>query len=433
MPETNKIAVEFPADMRYSPWTGDELPGSPLCDDGTRFEAWQHGVLQQAFHRVAAKPLPVRKPVAKAAKPLRIAITGNVFPFGPDKQYGGERIVGYLCRGLTELGHEVVLFDRPQTAVDAADVAEFVPVREATEGGEGCDPFVPAVARYEAGVGKKFDVFHCVYFGSRWDREALTRWNYCELVWCDWCHQHAQAGMRPWNTVAYSRALAEDMQRSGRPATVIHYGIPFDQYAADPDHDGYLCWVGKIEAGKGVEWAMDVAERAGKTLVIMGPPYNGGYFREQILPRMRKGKVVWLRGVNDAVKAQVFRRAQAFLSANVDGWREHFGIVNIEALASGCPIVAWSRESVPSAVETDGVVRSGVNGEILRYRSSSADWMDVVARGAALVEKVGSYDRLRIRAEAEQPWGHLTMARRWEWFYEQIQDRRRHAPLTLPF
>lgn len=361
---------------------------------------------------------------------MRIAITGNVFPFGPDKAYGGERVVGYLARGLKERGHHVVVFDRPQTELPSEWCSEFVPVPEANREG-GCDPFPMAAARYEAAQGKKFDVFHCVYFGDRWDREVLTRWNYAELVWCDWCHVANQTGQRPFNTVAYSHTLANDMRGSGRPVTVIHYGIPFADYIADDHHDGYLVWIGKIEGGKGAEWAMDVAKRAGRKLVMMGPPYNSGYFRESILPRLGPN-VLWLRGATDRIKAQVFRRAAAFLSSNVDGWREHFGIVNIEALASGCPIVAWSRRSHPSAVEQDKIVVPGLNGEILHYDSSSADWQRVIETGAKLVDQVAGYDRRAIRAAAEPLWGHDVTARRWEWFYEQIQGGRRHGPMTVP-
>lgn len=361
---------------------------------------------------------------------MHIAMTGNVFPFGPAKAYGGERVIHYLVRGLGELGHDVVVFDRPQTDLGPASKAAFVPVPAAAQP-SGCDPFVPAAADYEARMGRKFDVYQCNYFGERWDREALTRWNYCELVWCDWCHIKDQTGARAYNTVCYSKALGEDMMKSGRAATMIHYGVPFEDYAADRDHDGYLVWIGKIEGGKGLEWAMEVAVKAKKRLVIMGPPYNTSYFRQSILPRMYP-LVTWLRGCTDEIKARVFRRAQAFLSANVDGWREHLGIVNLEALASGCPVIAWSRESSPSAVVTDEIIKPGRNGEILSYGSSGTDWADVVRRGAELVEKVAGYDRRAIREEAQPEWSHLTMARRWAWFYEQIQGRRRLGPVTLP-
>jgi len=362
---------------------------------------------------------------------MRIAMTGNIFPWGKTKAYGGERIVGYLTAALARRGHELVYFGPSQVDVEPGTVEAHVVVPHVSD--VGGDPHVGAVAEYEERSGKKFDVFHCNYFGSKWDSTVIDRWNYCELVWCNWCHIKDQLRQPAFNTVSYSHTLQRDMNKEDRSSTMIHYGIPLDAYSPVARHDGYVCWVGKIEQGKGVEWAIDVARAAKRKIVLMGPPYHPGYFREMVLPHVESGDAIWLKGVTDAVKAEVFRHAAAFLSANVNGWCEHLGIVNLEAIASGCPLLAWSRRSCVSAVELDGILVEGVNGRLLSYVDSAQEYQVVVRRGAELLAEMDGMDRMAVRATAETEWSVDLAARRWEWFYEQIQDRRRYASLIVPF
>lgn len=361
---------------------------------------------------------------------MRIAMTGNLFPFGKTKAYGGERIVGYLMAALVKRGHTVVFFGPVQT--DAAEIPGVEHVVVPHLDTVDRDPHVDAVADYEARVGKKFDVFHCNYFGERWDRSVVDRWNYCELVWCDWCHVKDQLRQPAFNTVSYSHTLQRDMSASVRSTTMIHYGIPLENYRPSDEHDSYVCWVGKMEAGKGVEWAIDVARAAGRHIVLMGPAYNPSYFREKIMPHVQSGAATWLKGTTDAVKAEVFRHAAAFLSANVNKWCEHLGIVNLEALASGCPILAWSRSSCPSAVENDKILVEGVNGRLLRYSDSVTEYDAVVQRGARLLAEMDGLNRAAVRKTVEAEWSAEKMAARWEWFYEKIQGGRRYASLIVP-
>lgn len=361
-----------------------------------------------------------------------IAQTGNIFPMGPTKAYGGERIIFYLCEELHRLGHEVVFFGTAQNEVPTGVEHVVTMPIDAVE----YDPHTPAVRRWEQAHGRKFDVFQCNYFGNKWDERAVEDWPYCELVWCSWCHTFDQLG-GAFNTVSYSRTLQAEMKRTRRQTSMIHYGIPMGRYAvSDEPPLPYVVWIGKIEGGKGLEWAIDCAKAAGVRIVVMGPPYSSGHMQRAILPRIHDPAVVWLRGATDSMKARVFARATAFLSANVDGWTEAFGIVNIEALASGCPVIGWTRDGEQaSAVLIDGVIQEGVNGYLMRYRSSANqdEWAHVVQEVGTLIQKCAKLNRQKVRESVVERFGAERMARRWLWFYEEVRTKRRVTSVEIPF
>lgn len=355
-------------------------------------------------------------------------MTANVFPAGADKAYGGERIVLYLIEALSKLGHEIVLFAPVQWTVPARWLYDRVTV---PAWGYATDPYTTAALDWEERTGEKLDVFHCNYFGEVWDRSVVDRWPYVELVWCDWCHTQNQLGGRAFNTVSYSKTMHDAMARSGRESICIPYGIPLDRYGSVEEPDDYVVWIGKLEGGKGAEWAIDCARAAGRKIVIMGPPYNPTHVVNDLLPRFGSD-VIWLRGVTDTMKADVFRNAAAFLSANVDGWQEMMGITNLEALASGCPVIGWTKGGTDaSAVLHDGLIEDGVNGFLVHYESSAKQWDAKVAEVAEILKtKIDTIDRKACR-ESVAGYDAGIMAARWTKLYEAVQGKKRHHTLVI--
>lgn len=362
---------------------------------------------------------------------MLIAQTGNLFPMGPSKAYGGERVVYYLCDGLVKRGHRVVFFGTEQNEVPPG--VEHVTIPSVWRSDK--DPHTPAIRAWEAKHGSKFDIFQCNYFGEKWDKSCVDEWNYCELVWCAWCHTKDQLGTS-FNTISCSKTLRDAMNRGGRFTTIIPYGIPMDLYSVDQRKpEPYVVWIGKIEGGKGLEWAIDCARKAGVKIVVMGPPYNSGHFVRDILPRLGPD-VIWVRGASDVLKAAIFRRATAFLSANVDGWQELFGIVNIEAMASGCPVIGWSREGEQaSAVLHDGLIEDGKNGFLVKYRSSYVreEWTRVINEVSGLIGRCASMDRSAVRATVETNYSQDMAAKRYEWYYQQLMQKKRIVATEIPF
>lgn len=365
---------------------------------------------------------------------MLIAQTSNIFPMGPTKAYGGERIVYYLCQALKNLGHEVVFFGAPQNDVPLGVEHVSIPPIEACER----DPHPMAVKDWEARHSRHFDVFQCNYFGSKWDPTVCRDWNYCELVWCSWSHTKDQL-RDPHNTVCYSRALQRDMQQTDRPATLIYYGIPMENYQVDPRPPlPYVVWIGKIEGGKGCDWAIDAALAADMKIVLMGPPYNSGHFQNDVAPKFADPRVIWLRGCTDEMKRKVFSRATAFLSTNVDGWGEHFGIVNIEAMASGCPVLGWNRKPphAQSAVVYDEIIEPGKNGHVIEYTTSRSpdEYRRVVGQVADLLKsgKVSVMDRQVVRRTIVDRFSAELMAKRFLWYYKQIQGHQKIIMTEVP-
>jgi glycosyltransferase involved in cell wall biosynthesis len=149
----------------------------------------------------------------------------------------------------------------------------------------------------------------------------------------------------------------------------------------------YLVFLGRVTANKGVHLAIGAARRTGLRLIIAGnlsdkEPGAREYFEARIKPELRDG-VEWIGPVDDAAKAKLLGGATAMLFPIQ--WREPFGIVMIEALACGCPVIAWRNGSVPE------VIRHGKTGFIV-------DSLDEMTQA---IRDISTIDRAACRADVE--------------------------------
>jgi len=142
--------------------------------------------------------------------------------------------------------------------------------------------------------------------------------------------------------------------------------------------------------------------------------------------------VFWVRGVDDAMKNRIMRRAKVFISSNRDGWREHAGIVNIEALACGTPILAFNRISDPSAIWTDKMITDGLHGFFLNYETSS-DEASIIEQGVPLLNRIIGIDRRACRKQFEERFTSSLMARRFDYLYSHIKRNGNVTKLEIPF
>lgn len=359
----------------------------------------------------------------------KIAFTSNVHPFGPGMSYGGERIIGYLAEELARLGHEIHLFAREGT-IPPIGIKSFTPVLEMNN---ETDVYFDAVTEFKRENNIEFDWYQCNYFGESWKREALSICpHYAELVWNRWCHVAWQLKETPVNVVSYSRVLQQHFRFVGVETTMIHYGLPIDLYEFSNEHDGYAVWIGKIEGGKAPSLAIKLALAAGLKIVIMGPPYNTGCFWEEVAPYIDNKNVFWVRGVDDEMKGKIMRRAKVFISSNKNGWTEHAGIVNIESLACGTPILAFNRTLDPSAISVDKMIIDGEHGFFLNYEDSN-DVEEILDKGVPLLNKIVNIDRKMCREQFEKRFTSNLMAKRWEYFYDYICEHGNVMSIEIPF
>lgn len=360
---------------------------------------------------------------------MKIAFTGNVFPFGEGFAYGGERILYYLVQELSRLGHEVYLFAREGCNIPPEVVVDYTPV------GPLCndhDVHYNAVRDYSRAHRINFDVYHCNYFGDGWTRESQETWPYVELVWNRWCHAAWQLQEKPFNVVSYSRVLQQDFRDNpGIETTMIHYGIPEDLYTFSPDHDGYAVWIGKLEGGKNPEAAIRLAKAAGLKIVVMGPPYNTGCFWKEVGPYIDNETVFWVRGVDDAQKQKIMSRAKVFIYSNDSTWKEHFGIVTAESLAMGTPVLVFNRTGQDNAVKVDEIVQDGIQGFILEYTGTGRD-EEIIEKGLPLLAEIGRIERRACREHFEKNFTSSLMALRYDWFYGQVAQGKRFGCAEIP-
>lgn len=363
---------------------------------------------------------------------MKIIMTGNVFPMGPHTAYGGERIVYYLIKELAKRGHDVYVFAREGSDFSDTQIKDYIPTPALRN---DKDVHFAAVLKY---LNENFDVldgsiYQCNYFGDGWntDSQVIFGSKYCELTWCVWSHAAFQRKGDHYNVISYSKTLQQDFLSRRVPTVMINYGIPAEIYTPSFGHDNYAVWIGKIEGGKAPHLAIQLALAAGMKIVIMGPPYNTTHFWQMIGPYLNHPDVYWVRGVDDAMKHQIMRRAKVFISSNDNTWKEHFGIVNAEALACGTPIIGFNRIGQDCAIKVDEIIKDGEHGFLLNYQDSN-NVQEILDKGVPLLQKIDTIDRKACREQFEQRFTAEIMACRYEWFYEQISSGKKFLMEEIP-
>jgi glycosyltransferase involved in cell wall biosynthesis len=195
-------------------------------------------------------------------------------------------------------------------------------------------------------------------------------------------------------------------------AAMIHHGLDPSMYPLGAGTGGYCAFLGRLAEQKGPHVAIDVARAAKVPLRIGGQPHwpNREYFNREVLPRMEvAGRAVeWLKEVSHGPKVELLRGARALLFPIT--WEEPFGLVMIESMLVGTPVIAFACGSVPEVID------EGVTGFIVRD----------AAEMSARLRQLDTFDRQRCRAHAEERWSSMRMARDYEKVYERIlRDRAR--------
>jgi len=359
-------------------------------------------------------------------KRLTIFMTNNVFPVSKSMSYGGERIVLYLVEELAKR-HDVYCFMRDGSDFTGIPIKEYIPVEPMND---QYDVHFKAAVKYSLTTGIEPDVYFCGYFGKG-NPDVFELWPYAELTWCKWTHAKYEFPVNPFNIISYSNLLQEDLLGDGVPSTKIYYGLPENLYQFQPDKENYACWIGKLEGGKAPRTGIELAKAAGLKIVVMGPPYNSGTFWNEVAPYIDDKDVFWVRGVDDAMKYEIMSKAKCLLYTNNSTWREHAGIIMLEAMAMGTPVVGMSMTQKPCSVETDQFIKDGVNGFVLHYSSDNLD--EIIDTGVPLINQVHTIDPKDCRDQFESRFTAELMARRYEWFFDKIKDGSRFGSVEVPF
>ncbi len=326
------------------------------------------------------------------------------YPIAPDRG-GIEQIVLALGRELVRSGHRVTLFASGDSApIDRLIAVCPTGVVSAMEAGSASD-----YSLYEAAAvarvlehAHELDVLHShlgirlVPLSTRIDVPVVHTLH--TSISSDMRWILAQFPGRHITTVSRWQAASVDGFADG---TVIPNGIDLDVFPFSAEADEYLLVLGRVEAAKGVHVAIDVARASGRPLVIAGPIVDSPYFADRIRPEL-DDRVRWVGPVGGAEKLRLLQRAHALLFPAQ--WDEAFGLVMVEAMACGTPVVAIERGAVAE------IVIDGVNG----FRA------DGVAALPDLVARIGELDRARVRASVTERFSHRRMAVDYVRLYRRI-------------
>jgi glycosyltransferase involved in cell wall biosynthesis len=349
---------------------------------------------------------------------MKIAQIAPLAESCPPRLYGGtERVVSYLTEELVARGHEVVLF----AAGDSVTRAKLIPgvpaaLRLAGPGRDHVAYMMVQLAQV-ARAAAQFDVLHFhwdylhlpLFHGGDWPPVVTTLHGRLDLP-----HFPELAAAFPkLPLVSISAAQRRPVPQANWCAT-IHHGLPLELCRPGPGEGGYLAFLGRISPEKGPDRAIEIARRVGMPLRIAAKvdPVDRPYFEREIRPLLDAPFVTFLGEANDRAKAELLRHAAALLFP-ID-WPEPFGLVLIEAMAAGTPVIAFEHGSVPEVVE------QGRTGYVVRTLEEA-----VAAVPAAL-----ALDRARIRATFETRFSAGRMAEDYLRLYARLAAAQRAPGAT---
>ncbi len=339
---------------------------------------------------------------------MRIAQIAPIAERVPPKKYGGtERVVDALTNELVDRGHEVTLFASGDSSTKAKLVSVF-----------------PRATR-EAGVK---------------DPHGINEWSLLNIVNAykrqgefDIIHDHnlpisaLSANFANTNVVAtihgpislaskkvYSTldkvnliTISDSQRRQGQGINIyetVHHGLNFENFPLGETSENFLLFVGRISFDKGLHHAIEIAQFLNIKLVIAAKLdlADKKYFDEYIAPSLSDGMIEWVGEVSEVERNQLYSKALCLI--NPITWPEPFGLTMIEAMACGCPVVAFNHGSVAE------IVVPGATGFIAN---------DVEEMIESVIE-VARIDRRETALYARANFNSQTMTDKYERIYQQI-------------
>lgn len=295
---------------------------------------------------------------------MRIAQIAPLHEAVPPKLYGGtERVVSFLTDELVAMGHDVTLFASGDSVTKAN--LDAVWPRALRLDPAIRDPIAPHMLLMErvARLADQFDVLHFhmdywpfTYFSRQKTPFVTTMHGRLDLMEL----QPVFDAFPDVPIVSISNNQRQPLPQANYVGTVLH-GLPEKLLTPQPGPRDYLAFLGRICPEKGVDKAIRIARAVGLPLKIAAKidRVDAEYFEKEIVPMLGEG-VELIGEINDAQKPAFLSGAKALLMP-ID-WPEPFGLVMIEAMACGTPVVALRRGSVPEVLE-DGLTGLIVDSE----------------------------------------------------------------------
>jgi glycosyltransferase involved in cell wall biosynthesis len=350
--------------------------------------------------------------MSAAPRKLRIAQVAPPLERVPPEAYGGtERIVHELTTELVKRGHDVTVFasgdsDVPARLIPTVEKA----LRPAGIEGDSAGWFtltVQSILEHAA----EFDVIHShlewwsLPLAQASETPVVATFHgRLDLPWADRAFTDAPEGM-----VAISRHQAST--HPDVPWTIIHNGLTLDAAPFGREPGEKFCFVGRVDPEKGITDAMEIARLAGRPLRIAAKvgnmPRQRDYYENVFKPALKKAgsSIEYLGELMPAERDQLF--AESYATIMPGAWPEPFGLVSIESLACGTPVLARRVGALPE------IIREGVDG----YFGDDATAM------AFYADRLGALDRAAIRERVIERFSATRMTDRYEELYARMVAR----------
>ena len=327
----------------------------------------------------------------------------------PPKLYGGtERVVSWLTEELIALGHDVTLFASGDSVTSAK--LEAMWPRALRLDGAVRDPNALHMMMLEQVYRRSsdFDILHChldYYPFSLFSRQSTpfvtTLHGRLDLPE----HQPTFDIFNTAPVVSISNSQRRPLPQANWARTVLH-GLPKDLLVPKPVKPSYFAFLGRIAPEKGIERAIRIAQHCGVKLKVAAKvdKADQDYYDEKIRPLITSDHVEFIGEINDQQKSDFLSGALALMFP-ID-WPEPFGLVMIEAMACGTPVIAFNRGSVPEIIEdgVTGFIVEDINGAV----------------GA--VDRLGHLSREKIRQRFEERFTARRMAQDYLSVYRSLSD-----------
>jgi glycosyltransferase involved in cell wall biosynthesis len=342
---------------------------------------------------------------------MRIAQVAPLVESVPPKHYGGtERIVAYLTEELVRLGHRVTLF----ASGDSVTSAELIPVcRRSFRRNKRATDYLSREVLLMDHVMQRAGEFDIIHFHTGCLHYLISR--HLKVPHVTTLHGRLDTPelfrlyerFRDMPMISISNAQRVSWPCANWQATIYH-GLPLDLFRFHAEPGSYLAFLGRASPEKRVDRAIEIAKRVGMPLKIAAKvdPADRRYFKREIEPLLNDPHVDWLGEISDKDKDEFLGNAYSLLFP-ID-WPEPFGLVMIESMACGTPVIAYACGSVAE------VMNDGVTGFVVNE----------IEEAVEAVRRVRDLSRARCREVFEKRFTASRMASDYIDVYTRLADSR---------
>lgn len=339
---------------------------------------------------------------------MRVGVLASIAHRTPPRGYGPwEQVASTIAEGLVARGHDVTLFATAESRT--AGRLHAVAPRGYEE-----DPGIDAKVHEGLHIAAAFErAEELDVLSNQFDFLPLTYSRLVRTPVVTTVHGFSSEAIVPvykeYGDVARYVSISDaDRHPDLTYEATVHHGIDTDAFTFVAEPGGYLLFLGRIHPDKGTAAAIEVARRAGLPLVIAGIVQDRAYFTESVEPHLGRDGVTYVGPVGPQERDRLLGGALALL--HLIGFDEPFGLSVVEALATGTPVVAHARGSMPE------LLRDGVTGYLVAAQQPG----ERTEQAVQAVADVAGLDRRACRDDAVRRFSHHRMVEAYEALFARV-------------